>query len=106
MHETSHVIITRPRWGGRDLLRAYRILIDDQDYGKIKRGQRINIDIAPGNHIAIARIANNGSRPVEFTTQPGQTVHLEVAPGGNGFQFWHAYKSTGYLRLTLLSATD
>ncbi|OLT34388.1 hypothetical protein BJF79_07420 [Actinomadura sp. CNU-125] len=82
------------------------MLIDGNDCGKIKRGQQITVDIIPGRHKAIARIDNSGSSPIDFAAEPGQTIHLEVASGGNGFQFWHAYTSTGYLRLTLVSSTD
>jgi len=69
--------ITRPRQY-TDMLRRYRVLIDDAEAAMIPPGQTIDIDLRPGRHRIVAAIDWARSNPVEFEAQPGSHYRLEV----------------------------
>jgi hypothetical protein len=80
--------VTRPGGGFRDALRAYRIIIDDQDAGKIRRGQTIDIPTTPGSHriraaLAYVAVGDVGSETIEITLGDDEVADLAVRPIGS-----------------------
>jgi hypothetical protein len=41
------IVISRKRGGWRDWARSYLVMLDDQDVGKIKRGERLGFRFRP-----------------------------------------------------------
>jgi hypothetical protein len=103
--EASRVIFTRPKGRYRDLIRAYRLLVDGVPCGTIRSGGELAVDLQPGPHTAQARIDWSGSPKLEFTVQAGQAARIQVAPAGNALQFWQAFTPAGYVKLTQLPPT-
>ena len=52
--------------GFADKTRAYKVILDGEEVGKIKDGQKIKIDIAPGGHKLYIKIDWCQSNIVEF----------------------------------------
>ncbi|MFC7547218.1 hypothetical protein [Plantactinospora sp. GCM10030261] len=101
MTVAATVTFHRPASGWRDMLRPYKLLIDGQVKGTIRRDQARSFVVAPGRHVAQARIDWTGSRPVEFEVGPGGTVELVVTPNGELVnQFWQIFTRDRWLSLT------
>lgn len=67
----SSIEISRPAGGYTDRARAYQVLVDGREVGKLRDGQRITVDVPPGRHEVFARI--------DWCLSP--TVVLELAAG-------------------------
>jgi hypothetical protein len=46
----STIVVRRDARGYRDLLRAYRVLLDGREVGRIRRGECLTIETDPGEH--------------------------------------------------------
>lgn len=79
----ASVVLSRDRKGSRDIFRSYKVIIDGQEAGRIKRGQRLEFPLTPGRHVIFLRIDWCSSPRLELDVQPGQTVRLVCAPGGS-----------------------
>ncbi|MEV6695239.1 hypothetical protein AB0M35_27580 [Micromonospora sp. NPDC051196] len=100
MTELVRVVVRRPHGFWRDQLRAYELVVDGQSYGRIRRGEEVRFEVAPGSHWAQARIDWTGSPRLAFHAAPGDEVVLQVEPAGNSLMLWQLLGSTTYLRLT------
>jgi hypothetical protein len=49
------LVITR-EYGGADSWRAYRIVLDGLQIGKLMKGESLEYDVAPGNHVLVAKL--------------------------------------------------
>jgi hypothetical protein len=58
------------RTGLQNVLRAYTIVIDDRNAGKIRRGETVDLEVAPGRYTVRVAIAR-------FWTSP--TIDLHIA---------------------------
>jgi hypothetical protein len=81
------VRVSRPSGGIRDLLRAYRVLIDDEEVGSVRRGQTIEVQTPGGAHRVRAALGyvgagDVGSEPLAINLGPADTVDLVVEPVG------------------------
>ncbi|MFG1925932.1 hypothetical protein [Cryptosporangium sp. NPDC048952] len=74
------VVIRTSSWA-RDIWRRYRIELDGQHIGKLKRGESLTTEITPGPHRVQALIDVDGSHPLDLTARPGEEVRLVVEPG-------------------------
>jgi hypothetical protein len=96
----ASVVFYRPaRW--RDLVRTYRLLLDGQLCAELKRGQEATVRVAPGRHVAQARIDRTGSPELGFEVRPGQVVRLIVEPGREGSVLAQAMSDDRYLSLSV-----
>jgi hypothetical protein len=80
--------ITRPGGGFRDALRAYRVIVDDEEVGKVRRGQTIEIPTAPGSHRVRAALGyivggDVGSETFEIVVADDEVADLSVRPIGS-----------------------
>jgi hypothetical protein len=73
-----------------DALRQYRVLIDDVEAAKIRPGQTIDIDLAPGRHRVVAVIDWARSNPFEFDAQTGRQYRIEVGSNVAGWRLLFA----------------
>lgn len=86
-----------------DLLRAYRIMVDGAEVGRIRSGKEVALDIAPGPHRIWLRIDWCDSNTLEFVDD-GSPLELEC---GSNFAGWRTFlgvkhvvaSSPGYLWL-------
>lgn len=79
--------VTRPAGGLRDSLRAYRISLDGQDAGTIRRGQSLDVTTTPGSHqlqasLGYLLVGDAGSQPVEVTVTDDAVAEYIVRPIG------------------------
>lgn len=82
--DTSMVIaLRRSRSFKRDILRGYKVLINGQDMGRIRRGQSHEYRVLPGTHIIQLKIDWCHSPAIEVTAQAGTRVGLVCEPGGS-----------------------
>lgn len=76
-------IAVRRRPGGqRDIFRAYRIIVDGEAVGKIKRGQSREIQVVPGAHSVMIAIDWGTSPIARVELQPGDRAAFVCEPGG------------------------
>ncbi len=66
--------------GWDDAARAYKVIIDGKEAGKILKGQTLQFDLAPGHHTLRLKIDWCSSRELIFDVAEGKTVYAECAP--------------------------
>src|SRR4051812_8886184 len=76
----SSVRVRRTKGGWRDRGRAYRIEVDGAEVGRLRRGQELVVDVAPGEHRVCARIDWTGSEAISVQVAPGATASVAVSP--------------------------
>ena len=76
------IVISRKRGGWRDCARSYLVMLDNQDVGKIKHGQRIELPVSAGLHELFLKIDWCQSRSFTFDARPGEAVEFRCEPGG------------------------
>jgi len=81
----SIVEVARVRGGGRDLLRAYRVLIDEQVVGRLRRGETGRFDVPAGKHSVRIKIDWSGSPTVFVDVAEAQLVRLRCGPSRGAF---------------------
>ncbi len=69
-----------------DMLRAYKIIVDGQQVGTIRRGRQVRVDVAPGRHSIWLRIDWTESNKLDFVSD-GSPLELEC---GSNFAGWRA----------------
>ena len=67
-----------------DRLRAYRILIDDREAGRVKAGQSVEISVSPRSHSVVAKVDWCGSNTIKFDVGAGQSACFECASNLQG----------------------
>jgi hypothetical protein len=70
-----------------DWLRAYKVIVDGEEVGSIRRGQEAVFDLAPGPHRMSLRIDWAGSNELELVSD-GAPLELEC---GSNFAGWRAF---------------
>ena len=102
----GRIVIRRPRALWFDALRAYRIVIDGIEVGKLRQGGKIVLEHAPGTAVIGARIDWCSAPPLRVEIRPGEDCVVEVAnaKGLEGLRAEIELRDPGnYLRLTLVS---
>lgn len=79
--QSGQIVVTRPQGFYQDALRRYKILIDGEDAGSLKRGEVLQHTVQAGPHDVAAKIDWSGSPTTQVDVPPGGTVHLKVGPG-------------------------
>jgi hypothetical protein len=80
--------VTRPAGKVRDILRAYRIIVDDEEVGKVRSGRTIDVPVGPGRHqvrAALGYVAGGdvGSEVFELELTDDEVADLLVQPLGS-----------------------
>jgi hypothetical protein len=84
----STVRVFRPAGKVRDILRAYRIIVDDEEVGKVRSGRTIEVPVEPGRHqvrAALGYVAGGdvGSEVYDLELRDGEVAELVVQPLGS-----------------------
>ena len=75
----GQLTIRRPRrW--QDRFRAYTIVIDGEEVGRVRAGSTVTLPITAGTHTVQLTIAWTGSNELELTINEADEVRLVVAP--------------------------
>jgi hypothetical protein len=78
---SGQIIVSRPVGYYQDALRRYKILIDGQEAGSLKRGETLRHAVRAGRHDVVAKIDWSGSPTAHVDVRPGGTVTVKVSPG-------------------------
>lgn len=73
---------TDPGWRASDSLRGYRVLIDDQTVGRLRRGQQQDFQVTTGTHTVRVKVEGGGSAEVAIDVRGGGVVTLTCEPSG------------------------
>jgi hypothetical protein len=100
MTMAATLLVDRPhsRWLDRRL--DCRLLVDGRVRGVVRHGGELALVVAPGQHVARARVGWSGSGDVTFSVAAGATLRMQVTPRGNALSaVWFLLSATRYLRL-------
>jgi len=98
---TGRLVVWRPRGVWRDLLRSYRLEVDGELRGTVRRGQVLELEVPAGSHAVRARIDWTGSPDIVVDVQPGGSVTVVVEPAEGG---WSLTADDDYLSLSVTSS--
>jgi hypothetical protein len=70
-----------------DMLRAYKIFVDGEEVGTIRRGKEVSLDVAPGEHSIWLRIDWAESNKLDILSD-GSRLELEC---GSNFAGWRTF---------------
>lgn len=76
----GRIVVRREESGSRDRFRAYKVLIDEQEVGKIKRGESVTVELAPGSHLV--HVAIDWKRSARFDVSGEEDSAFRCGPGG------------------------
>jgi hypothetical protein len=98
--------VFRPSGFSRDVLRSYKVYVDDVKSASIREGRTARIEVAPGAHWVRARIDSCSTPPLQIRVGEDEAVRLVVRPGGSA---WSGFQQvlgspSEYLHLELDSA--
>ena len=79
-----------------DRIRAYKVVLDGNVVGKIKNGQQIKLDVAPGNHQIYLKIDWCRSNTVEFEIDE-DIIDFECGSSLRGSKFWIPFVELIYI---------
>ena len=84
-HEgTIHITRVAASW--RDRKRAYRVMLDGSEIGRIKDGESQEFAALTGHHTLRLKIDWAGSDTIEFDLQPSEAVAFECEPAGSAMR--------------------
>jgi hypothetical protein len=87
--------------GYQDRLRAYQVMLDGEEVGRVKRGESVTVDAAPGAHRLQLKIDWCLSKPIELQVAPGQDAYFECWPNSKPFTvlYWITFGRKEYIGL-------
>ena len=80
--DAARIVLTRERRGWRDRARSYLVMLDDAELARVRRGERVELPVAPGHHEVFLKIAWCRSQKLAIDAGPGEVIELFCAPGG------------------------
>ena len=85
-----------------DAARAYRIFVDDEEKGEIRRGETADFFVPEGTHRIQLIIDWCSSPEIEFTASAEETVEFECGNNTKGFfaMYYIMFKPHDYLWLS------
>jgi hypothetical protein len=91
--------------GYADSIRAYKLLLDGTEIGRIASGESKSFEVTPGEHTLQAKIDWCSTKPVSFTTEDEETA-FEVFSKLRGFRIFGAiiaiFNPRGYIGIKKL----
>jgi hypothetical protein len=72
----ARIILRRDEDGVAERFRSYRIFLDGERVGSIKRGETIVLEVSAGHHSLQAAIDWGRSPPVDLDLDPGQELEV------------------------------
>jgi hypothetical protein len=100
---TTAISISRDS-GYADRFRAYSVVCDDAEIGRIRNGTSANFELAPGTHRLMLKVDWCSSNEVSFTIDAGQKVSFSCGSNLRGFRvllaiYYIVFARTRYLWL-------
>jgi hypothetical protein len=77
---SAQIRVERQATGRADLLRRYTVILDGNSVGRVKRGESITIDTAPGHHDLHLKIDWARSPSLELDLADGQQRDVRCWP--------------------------
>jgi len=101
---TSQITLKRLRRPIGDVLRSYKVVIDGNTVGDIRRGETKTYDVPPGRHEIHLEIDWAKSRNLELNLSSGDVASLTCSarPPNAG---WTALASKNYIKLELVDGS-
>jgi hypothetical protein len=72
-----------------NMLGTYKILVNEEGLGKVKRGETIEIPVKPGSFEIYAKLAWYRSNKINFTLAEGEQAPFQCGYRGNEGNFFH-----------------
>jgi len=103
----AQITVARPS-AFPDMLRAYRILVDGREVGKVGNNSRVTFTVPAGAHTMVARIDFAGSQPLSFEAQAGENLVIECVSALRGWRtllalYYVLFKRDHYLQVRRVS---
>ena len=76
----AKILVRRSEKGWRDRFRAYKVFIDDQEAGRLRRGEAAEFEIGPGRHVVQARIDWKRSASFEVSGDGQELLRFRCGP--------------------------
>lgn len=76
------IVLSRKQWSWRDGLRGYAVMIDGKQVAKVRRGQTVDVRIAPGRHEIFLQISWCRSPSIQVDAHSGEVIKMYCQPGG------------------------
>ena len=86
MNDEAYVEVERDANLWRDRVRAYRILIDGTEAGRVRRGATWKLAVPPGSHRMRLAIDWGRSREAGFDVRPGETARFRCGPSAGSWR--------------------
>jgi hypothetical protein len=101
---TSQITLKRLRRPIGDVLRTYKVVIDGNTVGDIRRGETKTFDVPPGQHEIHLEIDWAKSRNLELNLSSGDVASLTCSarPPNSG---WTALASKNYIKLEIVDGS-
>jgi hypothetical protein len=101
---TAHITLKRLRRPLGDVLRTYKVVIDGNTVGDIRRGETKTFDVAPGRHEIRFAIDWASSRRLDLDLSAGDVASLTCSarPPNAG---WTALASKNYIKLEIVDGS-
>ena len=96
MDSSAAVEVTR-KAGATAQLRDFRLLVDDQEVGRLGEADKKRVSLMPGTHTVRLRIDWCGSREVTIEPRAGEVVELACRAPGLGL--WNVFRARSYIDL-------
>ncbi len=80
---SATIRVEREAGGYTDRLRAYTVLVDGAEVGKVKRGESVETPVAAGAHLVQMKVDWTRSIPVKVEVADGEQARLSCAPNAN-----------------------
>ena len=80
----GNIVVRRVESASRDRLRGYKVLIDDREVGRVKRGQSASFELSPGPHTV--QVAIDWKRSASFDVAGEEVLAFRCGPGGSAMK--------------------
>jgi hypothetical protein len=101
---TAQITLKRLRGPIGDVLRTYKVLIDRNAVGDVRRGETETFEVAPGGHEIHLEIDRAKTRNLELELSSGDVASLTCSarPPNSG---WTALASKNYIKLEIVDGS-
>lgn len=101
--DQGELVLNRTK-GYVDAARAYKILIDGQEAGRIKQGREVRLPVSPGQHQLQVKVDWAVSPPEVFDVGAGQAVRFTCRPNAKPWSvlYYGLFARKKYLTLERL----
>jgi hypothetical protein len=85
----------------QDRARAYKVMLDGEEVGRVKRGESVSFDAAPGGHQLQLKIDWATSEPLDVQVAGGQDLNFECWPNSSPLTalYWITFGRKRYIGL-------